>query len=195
MVESVYALDGQVTQRTDQRGTVSTGSISSPTKDADWTLDALGNWSNYEEKVSSTTTLDQTRTSNAANEITDFTNTTGSAWIDPTHDAAGNMTLAPSPTAPGNSAKDQTYIWDAWNRLVEVKEGETTLASYQYDALHRRISKVVGEAETHYHLSEQNQVLEERDEEDSVLQEHVWHPYYVDAEAARWDNTGETAIY
>jgi hypothetical protein len=42
------------------------------------------------------------------------------------------MTLAPSPIAPANSAQDQTYVWDAWNRLVEVKEGSTTLAAYAH---------------------------------------------------------------
>lgn len=193
--DQLYTYDDLDRLRTYEEGTISTGSISSPVKEAAWTLSGTGNWSTYEEKVSSTTTLDQSRTLNGANEITDITNTTGSAWTDPTHDAAGNMTLAPSPTAPGNSAKDQTYIWDAWNRLVEVKEGETTLATYQYDGLHRRIAKTVGAAETRYYLSEDDQILEERDDQESVLQEHVWHPYYVDAEAARWDNTSESAVY
>ncbi|MEX0717060.1 MAG: RHS repeat-associated core domain-containing protein, partial [Planctomycetaceae bacterium] len=150
-------------------------------------------------KVSSTTTLDQSRTANAANEITDFTNTTGSAWTDPTHDAAGNMTLAPSPTDPGNSAKDQTYAWDAWNRLVQVLEGETTLATYEYDGLHRRIKKTVDGTNHHYYLSEQNQVLEEQTQTGmgaaEVLNEFVWHPYYVDALAARWDDSSESAVY
>jgi RHS repeat-associated protein len=45
------------------------------------------------------------------------------------------MTLAPSPIAPANSAQDQTYVWDAWNRLVEVKEGSTTIAEYKNDDL------------------------------------------------------------
>jgi RHS repeat-associated protein len=167
-------------------------SISSPTKEANWELDGLGNWATYLEKTGGTTTLDQDRTHNAVNEITDFTNNTGSAWTDPTHDAAGNITLAPSPTAPSNSAKNQTYIWDAWNRLVEVKEGGTSLAKFGYDGLNRRITKLVGSDTHHYYLSGQNQVLEEQLDTGvggpTTVNQLVWHSHYVDALAARYDN-------
>ena len=41
---------------------------------------------------------------------------------------------------PGNTtAKDgKSFVYDAWNRLVAVKNGATTIA---YDALRRRIKK------------------------------------------------------
>jgi RHS repeat-associated protein len=147
----------------------------------------------------------QDRIHNAVNEIdTDnndangpgnsIDNTTGSQWLDPSYDKAGNLTAAPSPLAPSSSGDDQAYTWDAWNRLVEVKHSSTSLARFSYDGLHRRIAKTVGSDTYHYYLSEQNQVLEERKDDGmtvTVRNEFVWHPYYVDALAARWyDSAG-----
>ena len=34
-----------------------------------------------------------------------------------------------------------TLIYDAWNRLVQVKSGSTVLQTYGYDALGRRVSE------------------------------------------------------
>ncbi|MGC8553648.1 MAG: hypothetical protein ACP5O7_12415 [Phycisphaerae bacterium] len=68
-----------------------------------WNLDSQGNWSSF---TSGTTT--QTESANAQNQITSIS---GSAAT-PTYDANGNMTTDQT----GN-----TYIYDAWNRLVEVK--------------------------------------------------------------------------
>ncbi|MEN6449772.1 MAG: hypothetical protein ABFC96_04695 [Thermoguttaceae bacterium] len=56
----------------------------------DWDLDAQGNWSSFDDNGAS-----QTRTTDAANQITGMTG--GSAT--PVYDAAGNMTTIPSPTA------------------------------------------------------------------------------------------------
>ncbi len=40
-----------------------------------------------------------------------------------------------------------TYVYDAWNRLVEVQRvasgDTTTIAEYEYDAKNRRVSKTV----------------------------------------------------
>jgi len=35
-----------------------------------------------------------------------------------------------------------TLVYDAWNRLVVVKDGATTVATYFYDGLNRRVKKV-----------------------------------------------------
>ena len=43
-----------------------------------------------------------------------------------------------------------TLVWDAENRLIEVKNGATTAATYQYDYLGRRITKTVGAVTTRY---------------------------------------------
>ena len=38
------------------------------------------------------------------------------------------------------------YVWDAFNRLAQVKDGTTVVATYSYDTQGRRIRKVVGSA-------------------------------------------------
>ena len=99
-----------------------------------------GNWSDFLQKTSGSTDLNQDRTHNPVNEITGITETVGTAWIDPVHDRAGNMTTLPKPSSP---ATGLTCTWDAWNRLVEVKEGATVVGRYEYDGLGRRVKSHV----------------------------------------------------
>ena len=80
---------------------------------------ALGDYSSI-----TTNGVAQSRTYNSENELTSVSGTTL------TYDANGNLTT---------DQNDNKYIYDAWNRLVEVKTGSTVLASYSYDALGRRI--------------------------------------------------------
>ena len=87
-----------------------------PAKEEDWTLDAQGNWSNYVTKTAGTTDLNQSRTTNDVNEITNITETTGPSWATPSFDTAGNMTTIPKPTTLTTS---YTATYDAFNRLVE----------------------------------------------------------------------------
>src|SRR5262249_53700735 len=82
-----------------------------------WSLDALGNWG--------TLTTDGTavnRTHDKQNEAT----AVGGATL--TFDANGNMT---------GDETGKTFVFDAWNRLVQAKQGMTTLVSYKHDALGR----------------------------------------------------------
>jgi len=72
--------------------------------------------------------LDQGRTHKPVNEITAITAATGTNWADPAHDRASNMTTIPS---PANLPDGLTAIYDAWNRLVEVKDGQTVIARYE----------------------------------------------------------------
>ena len=51
-----------------------------------------------------------------------------------TYDANGNLT----------SDGTKTYYWNALNQLVEVKEGTTTIATFEYDGEGRRTEKVAG---------------------------------------------------
>jgi hypothetical protein len=88
-----------------------------PPREQDWTLDSLGNWTDFVVEANNTVTLNQDRTHNGANEIGPITATVGINWDDPTHDAAGNMTRFPQRHSPGK-ALDATY--DAWNRLVKI---------------------------------------------------------------------------
>lgn len=68
-----------------------------------------------------------------------------------TYDPNGNMT----------SDGVKTYLWDAENRLVEVKQGGNTLVTSAYDAQGRRVEKVAGGV-THHYVLEGMHVAEER---------------------------------
>ena len=111
----------------------------------DWGLNQLGNWDTFDEDADGNGSWDlqQTRTHNAANEIGTIgiaSGGAGSNWADPTHDAAGNMTGFAKPSTPTTNF---TGIYDAWNRLVQVKDGANTVAKYTYDGLGRRVTKEV----------------------------------------------------
>jgi RHS repeat-associated protein len=68
------------------------------------------------------------------NRLTTFN---GAAW---TYDTQGNLT--------GDGTN--TYVWDIRNRLIEIKQGATVTASFEYDALNRRTKKIIGAASTEY---------------------------------------------
>jgi RHS repeat-associated protein len=127
-----------------------------------WDYDAQGNW----QSVVTDGNV-QTRTHNAQNEITGI-----SGAVLPTYDANGNLT------------RDETgrqFVYDAWNRLVEVRDGSgETVKRYAYDGLHRRISETADGVTTDFYYSEQWQVLEERVGGNTTVQ-YVWSPVYVDA--------------
>jgi len=65
----------------------------------EWSLDALGNWTNFKEDTDGDTTwdLNQSRDHNNVNEITDIGETAGDSWFTPVYDAAGNMIKVPKP--------------------------------------------------------------------------------------------------
>jgi len=64
-------------------------------------LDALGNWSGFDEDADGDGTADlvQQRRHNAANELGAITVAVGADWADSAHDAAGNMTAFAQPGA------------------------------------------------------------------------------------------------
>ena len=156
--DEFYTYDGLNQLLTLQRGTLNsgrTGISGTPAWEEDFTLDPTGNWDNYVNQVNGTTTLNQPRTHNAVNEVETIS---GSSSL-MTQNAAGNMSKAPKPT-DWSSAFTMTY--DAWQRLVKVKSGSTTVAIYTYDGQNRRATKVTGSTTRHYYYSSQWQILEER---------------------------------
>ena len=120
--EELYAYDKLNRLATMDRGTLTGNPYDSisgtPAREEDFTLDAVGNWTDYLVKTSGQTDLDQDREHNKANEITSITEGEGQGWDDPAHDAAGNATTIPRPNSPFNSF---TCLYDAWNRLVRDK--------------------------------------------------------------------------
>ena len=160
--------------RTDISGT--------PVWQENFTFDPTGNWhgssSGYVTRTSGVIDLDQNRSNNPVNEITGFTTTTGTGWATPAYNAAGNMTTMPQPASLSNG---YTAQYDAWNRMVELKNGTTTVATYRYDGATRRVTKLVGSNTTHFYYSDQWQILEERlNTGSSADRQFVWGQRYVD---------------
>ena len=158
----------------------------------EWSLDPTGNWSAFKEDDDgdSTWDLEQARTSNAVNEITDVTETTGPAWATPAYNRAGNMTTIPKAADPtGNFGA--TY--DAWNRLVKLEEGGSSIAGYVYDGTTRRIAEQTYSEGTlyetrHFYYTDplKWQVIEERIQSGAQMssnpdRQFVWGQRYIDA--------------
>ncbi|MCI0641065.1 MAG: hypothetical protein L0Y72_32075, partial [Gemmataceae bacterium] len=151
-----------------QRGTLSDtnsdnipDTVTNPTRQQGWTLDAQGNWSSLNTDGSGVN-----RTHNKQNQVT----AVGSANL--TYDANGNMTT---------DEFGKPLVFDAWNRLVQVKSsGGATIATYKYDALSRRIVETVSGTTRDMFFSAAWQVVEER-EGSTVKLQYVWSPVYVDA--------------
>ena len=187
----VPGLPHHVTNR--DRGALNGGKTAisgTPGKEEDFTLDGLGNFSGYVQKTTGSTDLSQSRSHNQANEIdTDathgdgdnaITESTGTAWADPVQDAAGNMTLAPRPASPASSF---TLSYDAWNRLMTVVEGESTLAEYEYDGYNRRTIKREygdGEQSLDYYYNTDWQVLEVHGGDVYPAARYIWGADYID---------------
>jgi RHS repeat-associated protein len=78
------------------------------------------------------------------------------------------------------------YVYDAWNRIVQVTVGGTGPGlRYAYDALGRRIQEPIDSSHIRdLYVSKDWQVLEERDNAmptTLVRSQYVWSPVYVDA--------------
>jgi len=111
-------------------------------------------------------------------------NTDASASTTPTHDAAGNLTFD----------GEKQYTCDAWNRLVKTEKAYdapgvgvqtgSTVATYEYDGMHRRIVKDVqnsGDLDAEYHFyCDGASIVEIRNASDDVLKHYVWGVTYID---------------
>jgi len=165
------------------------GSTSSPSTTQDWEFDALGNW-----RTVTTDGVDQTRTANAQNELTQV----GRAAL--AYSTTGNLTT---------DAQGRTLAYDAWNRLVSVYDvSSTQVARYEYDGMNRRIVEQAGTLASPAAASAavrdlfytlQWQVLEERVRNGAGAipatadTRYVWSPVYVDAMIARDRNADGNA--
>ena len=114
-----------------------------------WNINALGNWSQFDDNG-----VTQTRTTDPANEISGITGGT----VTPAYDLAGNMTTMPQ---PGNATVGLTCVYDAWDRLVEVSNGTTVLAQYEYGGAGRLVSETAGGTTT-YAFYDGDEVIETR---------------------------------
>jgi len=180
-----------------QRGTLNstkTGITGTPTIEQTWSLDPIGNWSGFVTQASGTIDLNQSRTSNAVNEIAAITESTGPTWVTPTYDAAGNTTTMPQVATPASSF---TAVYDAWNRMVSISSSGTTIAQYQYDGRNRRAVKltysggVLSETRHFYFINDWQDVEERVGTSTSMDKQYVWGIRYIDELVCRDDATPE----
>ena len=108
--------------------------IENDTQSRSWQFDQVGNRTNHKLLNGNTELENKDYSPNSDNEYSKITNKLGggSVELNNTYDDRGNM------TAHGN----KTYTYDWANRLTSVKENQTLLVSYTYDALNRRSQKV-----------------------------------------------------
>jgi RHS repeat-associated protein len=166
-LNQLVAFSRGVLSASQQGGVLDT--IASPSHSQSWGYDALGNWTSF---VSDGTT--QTRTANQQNQITSI-----SGFTTPGYDSNGNTITDQN----GN-----TLVYDARNRLVQVKSGGATLVSYSFDGLNRRVTENPGTQRSLYY-SIAWQVLEEQVA--GIMQDqYVWSPLYIDAMIER-DASGQ----
>jgi len=165
------------------------GNTPTPTTSQQWQFDALGNWTTV-----TTNGVAQNRTANAQNELTQV----GSSAL--AYSTTGNLTT---------DAEGRTLSYDAWNRLVSVKNAAgTEVARYEYDGLNRRIVEQAGTlaspaaataAIRDVYYSQDWQVLEERVRTSpsqvaaTADARFIWSPVYVDAMVARDRNADGNA--
>ena len=138
--DAAYTMDDTNRLTRAQEGTWGGSSISSETRDQEWTLSHTGNWDvakwdlNGDGDFTDTDEYDDTRTHNDVNELT-ARDTDSNATNDYTHtyDAVGNMT---------DDGESFEYEYDAFGRLRTVKnQSSTLLAEYKYNGLGFQISE------------------------------------------------------
>jgi RHS repeat-associated protein len=145
--------------------------IATPAHSQSYNPDGIGNFNSI---VTDGTT--QTRTTNQQNQVTAINSSNLG------YDGNGNTTT---------DDQGHPLLWDAWNRLVTIKNGSTVLETYAYDALGRRIVENPGTARDLYYSSAW-QVLEE-DVGGTMQDQYVWSPVYVDALVER--DAGGTRLW
>jgi len=70
-------------------------------------------------------------------------------------------------------------VYDAWNRLIQVKDGATTVATYGYDGFNRRVRKVVGSETRLFYFNRGWQCVEEH-VGSTCDARYVWGLRYID---------------
>ncbi|MCF6311054.1 MAG: hypothetical protein L3J39_01255 [Verrucomicrobiales bacterium] len=173
-----YSYDGlyQVTEAARGELNINRSTIGAiPTKQEAFSYDPTGNWDQYIESTDGVIDLDQTRKNNKDNQITQFDGSSDNIE----HDKAGNATKM-LPDKTGDWSKYYQLKWDAWNRLVEVKDSASAVvATYAYDGTTRRITKTIGGVVRHYYYNDQWKPIEERvDAETTAERQYAWGIQY-----------------
>jgi RHS repeat-associated protein len=156
-----YTYDGLYQVIRDAVGTLNTNRTAIggvPGEEEDFEYDPTGNWMGYRKDAIGSVVLDQSRSNNKDNQLTQIDGS--SALL--SYDRAGNATKVP-PGTGGDWSKYYQPVWDAWNRIVEVKnESGSSVQKNAYDGLTRRITKEAASVVTHTYWSDRWKPLEER---------------------------------
>ena len=133
-----------------------------PTNAQNWDYDAVGNWDSV-----TTNSTTQTRGANRQNEITSVSGATT-----PTYDNNGNLT---------KDENDNRFVYDAWNRLVQIKNSSNTvITTNAFDGLNRKAQVTTSSGTIDRIFRSDWQVLEEKSGS-NTKNRYVWSPAYVDA--------------
>jgi RHS repeat-associated protein len=149
------------------------------------TVDAANNFRGTAVLSGATTTVTVKAKDYSGNETTkqyevDAAGTTTSY----TYDANGNL------TADGT----KTYFWNALNQLVEVKEGSTTIATFEYDGDGQRTEKVAAGL-THRYIYDGEDIVEERISGSSSDTIRYYQGAGIDVPLARKNSSDVVAYY
>lgn len=120
--------------------------------------DAVGNRTSLIQG-SQTTTYTPAATSNRLSQIT-----TNGVAQNQTYDAAGNL---------GNNGS-LGFVYSDRNRLRQVMQGASTIASYQINGDGERVGKTVGSTTTRFVYDDDGHLLGEYDAAGNLIQETVW---------------------
>ena len=151
-----------------------------------WDLDSVGDWRRKTAKAVGGSTATEVRQHNSLHQIIRMGSTSLS------YDAAGNLL----------DDGTRTYLYDAFNRLVQVARKSDTLiiARYLYDAGGRRVRKTIcngglsgtlANTATDY-LYDGVRCVEERNSSDQPIRQYVWG-LYVDELVQLREISGETS--
>ncbi len=172
--DEAYGYDGLYQIVRDAVGTLNTNHTAIggvPVEEENFSYDPTGNWLGYQKDENGSTVLDQARANNRDNQLVQID---GSSSL-LAYDRAGNATKVP-PGVGGSWSKCFQPVWDAWNRIVEVKnENGATVQKNAYDGLFRRITKESDGVAVHIYWSDRWKPLEERiDSETTAARSYLW---------------------
>ncbi|MDR1492866.1 MAG: RHS repeat-associated core domain-containing protein [Planctomycetaceae bacterium] len=183
--DELYSYDG-VNQLIDmQRGTLGANKTSIVSQYKNWeeqfAFDATGNFANYKQDSTGDGTfeLNQSRTHSQANEIL----TIGGSSSNILSDKNGAMTKC---VKPDNWSSNYNLTYDAWNRLVGVKDSNnsTKIADYQYNGLNHRVVKKTYASgtlsETRLFYFNQNWQCLEEYVDSTCNMRYIWGLRYID---------------
>ena len=166
-----------------------------PKRQEGFSYDPTGNWTRYTSAIDGVEDLDQSRVNNQDNQIVQI----DGSGVGVAHDKAGNTTKMP-PDASGEWDESYNLIWNAWNRLVTVKDDSETpvevaanstlswdsenrlisvvrpdakVVTYTYDPAGRKIRKDFDGTTTH-HLHDGWNLIGEYDDAWAAQKTWVW---------------------